>query len=197
MTSFTLPFTLLGAKRFAAIVTSSVTLLWIVFAVTDASYHAHPWRIRICGTIEIIHINVLPGGRAQDSVFFPAQGIAIQPLLNHLCASRLQECIGDIMPTFSEFSGTNGLVKYQVLRIPFWTIWMPCAAILAWLYKLSHDSKFHECVRCRYDLRGTVSPVCSECGLPIPPEQLVQIRAVTSIEPSAYVCESNSGDNLE
>ena len=61
------------------------------------------------------------------------------------------------------------------LYLPYWTLF--CAACVARMaVRRRRPRSSFECKACTYDLLGSLSGICPECGTPIPPEQMERIK---------------------
>lgn len=74
------------------------------------------------------------------------------------------------LPWVEFYVSTSAVVRQEISYISycfsvFSGILVVVSAVLT--CKLSREARENVCPRCSYDLRGTVSGICSECGLPL------------------------------
>ena len=65
----------------------------------------------------------------------------------------------------------NPSLRSAVVRIPYWLVLIVTSFPTAWLWHRDRRRiRPGRCRQCDYDLTGNTSGVCSECGLPTPPQ---------------------------
>lgn len=119
---------------------------------------------------------------------FPLEGFPLRS--GHQFSNRKmthhnwQEACGFIMPRFSwdqQSMASTTQVSATFIKIPIWLLVVPCTILVCWRVTqiTKRPARPYECLKCRYNLIGTKSQVCSECGTTIPPEQTERIKSAS------------------